>query len=117
MTSEWRLRAALSDFAFSFGEYCTRGAAHLCTITRDDHGARKKKVKDHTQGYHFGMFITCVPFGFHNGMDESFSSQQQEVGGSFPPPQTIIPRRDDLEHFSIIDKDNELFDSRKACQP
>jgi hypothetical protein len=30
------------------------------------------------------MFITCVPFGVHNGMDESFSSQQQEFRTSFP---------------------------------
>jgi hypothetical protein len=90
--TEWRLRAALSDFAFSFGECCTRGAANLCT-TRHDHGARMKKVRDHTQGCHLDMFITCVPFGFHNGMDESFSSQQQqEVGASFPRPQTIMLR-------------------------
>jgi hypothetical protein len=75
--TEWRLRAALSDFAFSFGECCTRGSANLCT-TRDDRGARTKKVRDHTQGCHLDMFITCVPFGFHNGMDESFSSRQQQ---------------------------------------
>jgi hypothetical protein len=62
------------------------------TYTGDDHGTRKKKERDHTQGRHLGMFITCVPFGVHNGMDESFSSQQQEFCASFPLPQTIMLR-------------------------
>ena len=88
------MRAALSDFAFSFGEYVVREerpifAPQETTMALE----RKKKVRDHTQGLHLDMFITCVPFGFHNGMDESFSSQQQEVGASFfPLPQTIMLR-------------------------
>jgi hypothetical protein len=85
--TEWRLRAALSDF-FTFSPSSNIVREELPIFAPQETTMaleRKKKVRDHAQGLHLDMFITCVPFGFHSGMDESFSSQQQEFGASFFP--------------------------------